>query len=370
MSDLPQATRPFVAFATLLRANGFPVAPEQTLAFLSAITLLGPRSITDIRRAAHAIFAPPPERREEFDALFDAHFLGRTELVMAEAGAADDEEMRLRDAAAGAPEPILDQGLHQAGQAATRAEILTARTLNAADETKLLRRFSRAAATRLPHRRGRRLVAARRGRAPDLRRSLRESIRTEGDIATLRRRRHKTRQRAILLLIDVSGSMKARTNAHLRFAHALAQAADRLEVFTLGTRLTRVTAVLRLRRREQALERAAALVPDWDGGTRIGDALQAFLAVPRFAGYARGAAVLILSDGLERGDPAALVNAVTRLSRRGWRLSWLSPLASDERYRPQTQAMAAIAPLLDEIAPAGSTEALCAHVLGLAEQHA
>jgi uncharacterized protein with von Willebrand factor type A (vWA) domain len=358
MSELPRPAEVFVRFASLLRANGFPVAPEQTIAFLSGISLLGPRTIEDIRRAAHALFAPSPERREMFDALFDAYFLGRHDLVLASEAAADEQEVRLRDAAAGVPEPLAEEGLNQAGQAATRAEILTVRRLDPLHESEALRRFAR----------GRRLVAARRGRTPDLRRSLREAIRTEGDIATLRRRRKKTKQRAILLLIDVSGSMKDRTNAHLRFAHALAQAAERLEVFTLGTRLTRITSAIRLRRREQALERVSTLVPDWDGGTRIGDALQAFLAVPRFGAYARGAAVLIISDGLERGDPAALVNAVARLSRRAWRLSWLSPLAADERYQPRTQAMAAIAPLLDKIAPAASTEALCAHVLALAEQ--
>lgn len=355
----------FVRFAALLRAHGFAAATDQTTSFLSAITLLGPRSMADIRRAAHALFAPPPERHPEFDALFDAHFLGRADLVLAD-GEADEEETRVRDAVAGAPEPPDPHGLNQAGQAATTAEMLAARGLAALDEADILRQFARALPSRLPRRRGRRLAAARSGRVPDLRRSLRESVRTDGDVATLRRRRRKLRQRAILLLIDVSGSMKDRTDAHLRFAHALAHAAERMEVFTLGTRLTRITRAIRLRRREQALDAVAATVADWDGGTRIGDALQAFLAVPRFGGYARGAAVMIVSDGLERGDPTALINAVGRLARRAWRLSWLSPLANDDRSRPQTEALAAILPLLDDLAPAASTEALCAHALSLA----
>ncbi len=115
-----------------------------------------------------------------------------------------------------------------------------------------------------------------------------------------------------------------------------------VEVFTFGTRLTRVTRPLRLKRREQALTAAAHLVSDWDGGTRIGDALQAFLAVPRFAGYARGAAVIVVSDGLERGDVAALRDAVAKLSRRAWRLSWLTPLATGPGFTPQTEALIAI----------------------------
>src|SRR5215510_6490411 len=123
-----------------------------------------------------------------------------------------------------------------------------------------------------------------------------------------------------------------------------------------------------MRNREQALATAPGLVYDWDGGTRIGDALQAFLAVPRFAGSARGAVVLILSDGLERGDPKAMTDAVKRLSARAWHLSWLSPLAAEPGYRPETAALKAILPHLDALAAAGSTERLCHHVLTLAQQ--
>ena len=166
--------------------------------------------------------------------------------------------------------------------------------------------------------------------------------------------------------------MKARTDAHLRFAHslrALVRAADRIEVFTIGTRLTRVTRALRLRNREQALATASGLVSDWDGGTRIGDALQAFLAVPRFASAARGAVVLILSDGLERGDPKAMTDAVKRLAARAWHLSWMTPLAADPGYRPETAALKSILPYLDTLADAGSTERLCHHVLNLSTRH-
>src|SRR5260370_9924930 len=132
--------------------------------------------------------------------------------------------------------------------------------------------------------------------------------------------------------------MKARSEENLRLAHPLLQATPNVEVFTFGTRLTRVTRALRLKRREQALAAAAHLVSDWDGGTRIGDALQAFLAVPRFGGYARGAAVVILSDGLERGDLSALRPAVPTLSQRAWRLSWLTPLPGASGFGPQTEA--------------------------------
>lgn len=361
MTALPRATWPFLRFAHVLRGQGFAVAPEQVTGFLAAVGLLGPRDVGDVRRAAHAMLAPPPERRPVFDALFDAVFLGR--MLEGEA-MADSDELQVTEPEDGTFDPLGGEET-PSGEAATGAEVLTARRF-AGDPAEALRHFARHAPAALPRRRGYRRRPARRGDQPDLRRMLRQAAQTDGEVPRLALRRRRLRQRAVLLLIDVSGSMKDRTEDHLRFAHALTRAADRVEVFTFGTRLTRLTRAMRLLQVDQALTAAAVSVADWDGGTRIGDALAAFLAVPRFAGFARGAVVLILSDGLERGDPAAMIDAVGRLQRRAWRLSWLSPLASDPAYRPQTRAMAAIRPMLDDLADGGSTAALCAHVLNLA----
>ena len=135
---LPDAVAPFVAFATLLRANGFAVAPEQTTTFLSAITLLGPRSLDHIRRAAHAALAPPPERHEEFNALFDAHFLGAVELGR-EMAEPDPDDMRVQEDRRGGFEPPASDDINEAGQAATAAEALSARRFGPADETETLR---------------------------------------------------------------------------------------------------------------------------------------------------------------------------------------------------------------------------------------
>ena len=152
----------------------------------------------------------------------------------------------------------------------------------------------------------------------------------------------------------------------MRFAHTLAAVSDHVEIFTLGTRLTRVTRALKLRRREQALANAATLVADWDGGTRLGDALAAFLSVPRFAGFSRGALIVVLSDGLERGDPGRLVEATRALSRRAWKLVWLSPLAGDSGYVPQTAAISAIVPIIDRLGDGSGTAALCSEILTIA----
>jgi uncharacterized protein with von Willebrand factor type A (vWA) domain len=366
---LPLAARPFVAFATLLRVNGFAVVPEQTTAFLSAITLLGPRGLHDVRSAAHALFAPPPERHDEFNALFDAHFLGAVELGR-EIGEPDTEDLTIQEDRRGGFDPPSSDDINEAGRTATAVEALSVRRFAEADEADALRRFRRAAPERLPLRRGYRRVAERHGRGLDLRRAMKEAIRNDGEIFRLPQLARKQRRRNILLLIDVSGSMKARTEPHLRFAHALVRSAERIETFTIGTRLTRVTNALKRRNRDQALATASGLVSDWDGGTRIGDALQAFLGVPRFAGYARGAVVLILSDGLERGDPKAMTDAVRRLAARAWHLSWITPLAADPGFRPETAALKSIVPMIDALADGSSTERLCEHVLALSRRRA
>jgi uncharacterized protein with von Willebrand factor type A (vWA) domain len=198
----------------------------------------------------------------------------------------------------------------------------------------------------------------------------REAMRNAGEFVRLRRRRRRLRQRRIVLLIDISGSMKERTQAHLAFAHALARAADAVEIFSFGTRLTRITRALHLRDRGQALATASLIVADWDGGTRIGEALGAFLAIPRFAALARGAALVVLSDGLERGDPTAMREAVVRFSRIAWRTVWLSPLATDPGFEPRTAGLSAVRPFLDELGDGGSLARICARVLELAKARA
>lgn len=361
---LPAAARPFVAFSTLLREHGFVVSSDQTITFLEAISILGPRSLEQVRQAAWATLAPQPHQREAFDALFDFHFLGG----VAEPGEADewqpDEEMNLQEDA-GSREILIGESINETGQQAIEAEALAIRALRPPESGDVLARFARDLPAALPRRRGYRFRRTRRGASIDLARSLRAAIRTDGDVMALRRRRRASRPRPILLMIDVSGSMKQRTDANLALAHVIVQSAPRVEVFTFGTRLTRVTRALKLRNREQALAMASGLVADWDGGTRIGDALAAFLAVPRFAGYACGAVVAILSDGLERGDPSAMISAVRRLGARAFRIDWLSPLASDPDYKPRTEALAAIRPLLASLSNGNSTAAICRHLLAL-----
>lgn len=151
------------------------------------------------------------------------------------------------------------------------------------------------------------------------------------------------------MLIDVSGSLRATSTDALRCAHALVREIPGSEAYTFGTRLTRVTGALRERDVDVSLGRLADTVADVNGGTRIGAALEEFLSDARRASAARDAVVIVVSDGLERGDPAAMTGAVARLSLLAHRLVWWSPLACDPAYRPVTRAMTAIVGHLDDL---------------------
>ena len=313
---VPGAVRPLIGFPVLLREHGFAVAPEQTVSFLQAVELLGPRSIEHVRKAAVATLAPHPEQRSASTRCSTCISSG----AVGEPGEDEwqpDDEMQVQDDI-GTEEVVIGEEVNETGQAATGAEALAIRALRAPDDAQTLRRFADALPDSLPRRRGYRHRRRGAARASTSRGSLRAAMRNEGEVMSLKRQRRATRPRPILLLIDVSGSMKQRSDAHLALAHEIVHAMPRVEVFTFGTRLTRLTRALRLQNREHALAEASGLVADWDGGTRIGDALEAFLAVPRFAGYARGAIVIVLSDGLERGDPTTMIRAVQRLAARAF----------------------------------------------------
>ncbi|RWC39268.1 MAG: VWA domain-containing protein [Mesorhizobium sp.] len=359
--NLPLAAAPLLGFGRLLRRYGFPVAPEQVSGFMQAVTLLGPRSMIDIHEAALATLAPPPDRRDEFEAHFQSYFYGNATAVVE--GEADDETRIKDDGGAGDEENKVARQA-EGGDLSSGAELLSGRDFQRDGDE--LAAFRRKLATALPARRSFRTVRTHARGKLDLRRSLREIVSVDGDIPSPLLRRRQTVPRKLLILIDVSGSMKLYTSDYLKLAHAAVQGAGRAEIFTFGTRLTRITAALRIRDRDQALAHVAALVDDWDGGTRMGPTLLAFLSVPRFSAFARGAAVVILSDALERGDHAELEMAIRRLSARAFRLSLATPLAGDPRFQPATAALRAILPVLDDLIDGSSIAGLTDFILSLA----
>jgi uncharacterized protein len=347
-------------FLDALVAAGVPILVTRRVDLFRALTLTDLRSLDDLYWAARLTLLSGPEQIPPFDRLFDAWFrLG----AMFEAVAPPTE-----DEAGAAPKPSLDgdepppvgEPSEGAGREASRDELRNRRRLVAAtpDERTIWARIAETAPAALPCTIGRRRVRSRRAGTLDLRQSLARARRSGGEVTTLAYRRRPRRQRRVLVLIDVSGSQKAHSPDMLRFAHALTQAAERCETFTFGTRLTRVTDALRQPDVDRALAALTDVVLDFDGGTRIGDTFERLLANDRFVAFARGATIVVVSDGLERGDPEPMRRATARLARLGHRLLWLSPLAGDPAYRPETRGMRAVLPALDRLGDASSAAVL------------
>lgn len=189
------------------------------------------------------------------------------------------------------------------------------------------------------------------GQRIDLRRALAKSVRTGGDVIALPRRRRRTRPRTIVLIGDVSGSMERYSRMLLHFAHALGSR-HRIEAFLFSTRLTRVTAELRASGVDEAVASVSRAVPDWSGGTRIGESLREFHQRWRRRALHGGPVVLLISDGWDRGDPALLREQVARLQRSCHRLIWLNPLIGTTDYAPLTRGLRAALPFVDDFLPA------------------
>lgn len=364
MSALPRAARPFVEFPQILRGAGFAISSDQVTSFLEAIGLLGPQDIMQIRNAGLAIFAISKERRMEYDALFRSYFMGQT-LAAPTQSDDDGDEADAIEERDGSIDIDVEDDEEQPGDIVSASEKLSVRDIQTMSDEDALKNFSKKARASWPRRKSLRRISTRNGTQFDMRRSLREAVKRDGEIFDLRETKRKLRQRPIVLLIDVSGSMKDRLDESLQFAHALIQAGDKVEVFTFGTKLTRVTKSLAEKSRERALDRVGRLVADIDGGTRIGEAFDALLSVPRFKGLMRGAVVVVLSDGLERGSPDLMVDCLHRMSRLSWRLEWLTPLANNSEYIPQTEALVQSSRYINNISNGGSIASICEHFLTL-----
>ena len=196
-----------------------------------------------------------------------------------------------------------------------------------------------------------------RGR-PDLRRTMRESLRTGGESFRRRTQVRTSVPRRVVLLCDISGSMTEYSRSLVRFAHVAVARQAQVEVFTIGTRLTRLTRELATLDPDEALARASAAVPDWDGGTRLGESLARFNDDWGVRGMARGAIVVILSDGWDRGDPDVLAEQMARLHRVAFRVVWVNPLKATEGYAPLAKGMAAALPFIDDFIEGHSLESL------------
>lgn len=359
-------------FLRALEDAGVAVAPPKKADFLVSLVASPPANVDGLYWRARVTLVGRPEDFEAFDAVFAAFFAGGT-LVVEEEGEAPDEGGETA-APQGGEDGALDtlEPREGSGQAASPLDLVNARTFApASDEARDdLRALAGALTTVLPQIAARRAVRARRGPTLDIRRVLAAANRSGGEIVSFAWRRRPPRARRVLVLIDVSGSCKASSPDLLRFAHQVVRATDRAEAFTFGTRLTRVTRELATPDVDVALGSLSACVLDADGGTRIGVALAQFLANSRHVALARGALVIVLSDGLERGDPALMQAATRRLSKLAHRLVWWSPLACDPAYRPVTRGMRAVLGDLDALGGARDLPSLLQEVRRLPETSA
>ena len=244
--------------------------------------------------------------------------------------------------------------------AASEAERLRKKSFEALEphELERIRRMMAALELAAPRRRSRRRRRARRGEHLDLRGTLRGSLRTGGDPMTLARRTRRTRPRRLVLLCDISGSMESYARAYLHLLTSAVASGAPAEAFVFATRLTRLTRALGGRNPEAAIQRAVAAAPDWSSGTRIGEALREFNNRYGRRGMARGAVVVILSDGWERADPALVGREMERLRLMAHRIVWVNPRAGAAGFSPGTGGMAAALPHCDAMVSGHSLEAM------------
>ena len=382
--------RAIVRFGRLLRARGVPVGPDQVVRYQAAVARLDGTDLQDLYWAGRACLLTGRPDVATYDQAFAEHFLGRPgpagePAPPSEAAAepADDEGDQPPGGRAGLErDRLLPHGdedgdrLEQAsvGETASAFEVLRAKVFPAmtADEQAMVGRLLRDLRPTLPTRVSRRTRPAKGGSRLHLRRTVRRSLRTQGEVVTRQWRRRQLEPRTIVLVLDVSGSMASYSRAMLQFAYGLARTGTPVEVFCFGTRLTRITGALRTRDPDLALEQAAAAVVDWDGGTRIGESLRQFVRSWGRQGFVRRSVVLICSDGLERGDPAVLGEQLARLSRLAHRVVWVNPLKGDPEFQPVSRGMRAALPHIDELVAGDTLDSLArvaAH-LGRADQAA
>ncbi len=377
MSDRERAdlVTVIVGFAAVLREEGLATPPPTTSLAIQALASLDPAADSGYW-ALRCAFVSRQEEIEPFDRAFARYWLEAgptppeneppTPGSDPDSTSSSSEDQGRRDSRPGAGSIDRD-GRRQTGadvvpmgvraSAAEQLRGLDFAAYQPADSAAARQEMERIARL-LPKRQERRLRANRGGDQMDLRRTLIAARRTGGVPLERRWRAPRPRPARLVMILDVSGSMARYSYALLVFALAAMRLRRRVETFTFGTRLTRITEQLRLRPDEWALASAAAAIPDWSGGTWIGQNLRTLNDRWGALGVTRGATVMLLSDGLERGDPADLGRELGRLRRGARAVFWVNPLAASPRYEPRAAGMAAALPHLDRLLPGNDLRSL------------
>ncbi|MHB8467316.1 MAG: vWA domain-containing protein [Acidimicrobiales bacterium] len=343
MTPLDDAARLGTAFAHVLRRHGLSVPLENVTLFTQAIAAVGLASRDHVFWAGRTTLVHHVEDFDAYRAAFDQFWLGVAPTHIT---------------AISVNQPQADDATYTVGRYSA-TEVLRHKDFAAYTPEDYAHAARLIANLRIapPGRRSRRHEPATGGH-PDLRRTVRRALRNGGEAITVARRRPGRRTRRLVLVCDISGSMEPYCRALLRFAHAATMARDRVEVFALGTRLTRLTRQLKTYDPDLALTAAAGAVPDWSGGTRLGDGMRHFNDEWGLRGLARGAVVVLVSDGWDRGDPAILGEQMARLHRVAHQVVWVNPLKASPGYAPLAGGMAAALPWVDNFVSGDSVAAL------------
>lgn len=336
-----------LGFTRALRSAGVPITHDRSVTFLDAVSRVGVGDPRGVYWSGRATLCSSPDDVARFDAVYDAWFLapeGLPRTVQRQSSQPRPASLPTEETANEGG----DQEQEVIRAAASEVEVLRHRDVAdlSSAEKALVNRMLDALTPRIPQRRAHRRTAWHRGHV-DARRTLRTMMRQHGEPGRVAWRRQGRRNRRLVLLIDVSGSMSSYADALLRLSHRFVAVGD-TEVFTLGTRLTPVTRALRHRDPERALVAAGESVPDWSGGTRLGETLKAFSDRWGQRGLARGAVVVIFSDGWERGDASLLGEQVERLQRLAHRVVWVNPHRGRVGYEPIQGGIVAALPHIDD----------------------
>jgi uncharacterized protein len=346
-----------VDFARVLRVDGLPVGSGDVLTYCTAMAPLDPTDLTDLYWAGRTTLVTRRDSIPVYDRAFRRFFLDEgddlPEPLQLTIRATAQLQSVLQVPATEPRQEGRDEEEVRLGLVASDSEVLRNKAFAGCtpEELAAIRRIMARIRLQPPRRRTRRMAPARAGRGvPDLRRTVRESMRMHGEPSTLFWRRRRMRLRPLILILDVSGSMADYSRNLLQFAYSVRRASTRVEVFCFGTRLTRITKELQRRKADDALDRAAKTVFDWEGGTRIGESLDTFVRDWGRRGMCRGGIVVICSDGLDRGDPSVLSAAMERLSRLSHRVIWMNPHKGNSLdFQPSTLGMMVAAPHIDRV---------------------
>lgn len=356
-------------FPRMLRHAGLPVSPQQTMTFLQGLSLVNIGSRDEVFHAARSLLVTRQEHLRLFETIFNRFWHAQPRGEWSRDGSwrhAAQQRLRQRPftvasyLAHRAREGDQEQDIAERAGSFSNVERLRNKAFSAMSEQELesIKQLIRQMRWQMSQRQTRRYVAAARGSRMALRRVLRAATKHGGVPLHLAWQERKIKQRPVVIIADISGSMEKYARILLQFAYSVSHSLKDVECFVFGTRLTRVTGQLKLKNIDRAIGDAAREVVDWSGGTRIGESLQTFNRQWSRRVLRRGAVVLIISDGWERGEVTVLGREMRFLQHRSHRVIWLNPLSAAEGYEPRVEGMAAALPYIDDFLPVHNLQSL------------